>query len=162
MQNLNLLNGKGVKMAVVKLVEDENGELILPLDNDIFSDLGWEVGDTVVWKDLGDGSWSISKKEPEIVETELVMVECISQFRQRYLVEVPKGKKEWALDTVAMQEATEFSQQHLGETIVSHRVVSEEEAIAINDVDNAYSLYWPVDKKKECFFTPWNNKPVKD
>jgi hypothetical protein len=149
-------------MAVVKLVEDANGDLILPLEDEIFADLGWEVGDTIVWKDLGDGSWSITKKEPEIVETELVMVECISTFRERYLVEVPKGKKEWALDTVTMQEATEFSQKHLGETIVSHRVVSEEEAIAICDVDNDYTLYWPVDKKKECFFTPWNNKPVED
>lgn len=162
MQNLNLLNGKGAKMAVVKLVEDENGELILPLDNDIFSDLGWEVGDTVVWKDLGNGSWSIAKKEPEIVETELVMVECVSQFRERYLVEVPKGKTEWALDTVTMQEATEFSQKHLGETIVSHRVVSKEEAISICDNENDYALYWPEENKIASFFTPWNNKPVKD
>jgi hypothetical protein len=156
------LNGKGVKMAVVNLVEDENGELILPLTDKIFDDLGWEVGDTVEWKDLGDGSWSITKKETKIVETELVMVECISQFRERYLVEVPKGKTEWALDTVTMQEAKEFSQQHLGETIVSHRVVSEEEAIRICNIDNDYTLYWPTDKKKECFFTPWNNKPVED
>jgi len=149
-------------MTVVKLVEDENGELILPLNDEIFYDLGWEVGDTVVWKDLGDGSWSISKKKPEIVETELVMVECISQFRERYLVEVPKGKTEWALDTVAMQEAKEFSQKHLGETIVSHRVVSKEEAISICDNENDYALYWPEENKIASFFTPWNNKPVED
>ena len=54
----------------------------------------------------------------------------------RYLVEVPVGidaygrdKSEWAMDTVTMHQAQEFSQQHLGEQIVSHRVVTKEEAL---------------------------------
>jgi len=93
-------------------------------------------------------------------KTQLVLVECVSMFRMRYLVEVPVGtdnygydKKEWALDTVTMEEAKEFSQQHIGETIVSSRVISKEEALVLCDQDNDYAKSWPEEKKIEQFFT---------
>jgi len=93
-------------------------------------------------------------------ETQLVLVECVSMFRIRYLVEVPVGidsygndKKDWALDTVSMEEAKEFSQQHIGETIVSSRVISKEEALTLCDQDNDYAKSWPEEKKIEQFFT---------
>jgi hypothetical protein len=45
------------------LEEDpETGELILPLTPDILANLGWKEGDTLEWKDNGDGSWILSKK----------------------------------------------------------------------------------------------------
>jgi len=84
---------------------------------------------------------------------EWVLVEAVSQFRMRYMVEVPEGKKEWALDTVVMNEAKEFSQVHLGETIVSHRVVSMKEALAICDEDNHYCSSWTEAQKENAFFT---------
>ena len=86
-------------------------------------------------------------------KTEWVLVEAVSQFRMRYMVEVPKGKKEYALDTVTMNEAKEFSQEHLGETIVSHRVVSKKEALAICDEDNHYCKSWTKAQKESAFFT---------
>lgn len=86
-------------------------------------------------------------------KTEWVLVDCVSTFRMRYMVEVPKGKKEYALDTVTMNEAKEFSQEHLGETVVSHRVVSKKEALAICDEDNSYCQSWTKDKKEKAFFT---------
>lgn len=86
-------------------------------------------------------------------DKELVLVECVSMFRMRYLVEVPTGKSEWALDTVVMNDANEFSQEHLGEQIVSHRVVSKEEALAICDVDNHYCKSWTEEEKINAFFT---------
>lgn len=92
-------------------------------------------------------------KEP----TELVMVECVSMYRIRYLVEVPVGKSEWALDTVTLNEAKEFSQEHLAENIVSHRVVTQEEAMKICDTDNDYADGWTEAKKLEVFSTPWKN-----
>ena len=88
-------------------------------------------------------------------DTELVMVECVSTFRTRYLVEVPVGKAIWSLDTVTMEEAKEFSQKYLGEQIVSHRVVTPEEAITLCDQDNEYCSEWPTDKKQEVFFTKY-------
>lgn len=98
-------------------------------------------------------------------ETQWVLVEAISTFRQRYMVEVPTGidnyskdKVEWALDTVTMQEATEFSQEHLGELIVSHRVVTKEEALSLCDKDNDYTKSWNEDQKVNAFFTPWEEK----
>lgn len=82
-----------------------------------------------------------------------VMVETISQYRMRYLVEAPDLHPEYALDTVTMEEAKEFSQYWLGETIVSHRVVSEEEALKIYDEDNSYLKDWTTEQKKNSGFT---------
>jgi len=136
---------------IVKLEEDlETGDLILPLPEKLLEETGWKTGDTLDWKDNGDGTFSMTKKEPT---TEWVLVETVSQFRERYMVEVPKGKELWALDTVTLNEAKEFSQEHLGETIVSHRVVSLEEALVLCDKDNEYCSAWSSDKKIDAFFT---------
>ena len=93
-------------------------------------------------------------------ETQLVLVECVSTFRQRYMVEVPVGtddygndKTLWALDTVTMQEAKEFSQEYLGEQIVSHRVVTYDEALSLCDKDNDYVVSWDTETKVKNFFT---------
>ena len=93
-------------------------------------------------------------------ETQLVLVECVSTFRQRYMVEVPIGtddygndKTLWALDTVTMQEAKEFSQEYLGEQIVSHRVVTYDEALTLCDKDNDYTVSWDTETKVKNFFT---------
>ena len=135
---------------IVTLETDENGELVLPLGDEIFADLGWQIGDTVEWIDNEDGSWTLRKKE---VKTEMVLVECVSTFRMRYVVEVPIGKKEWAMDTVVMNEAEEFSQEHIGEQIVSHRVIDMEEYFRMFNEDNAYLNKW-TDEQKLKFITP--------
>jgi hypothetical protein len=87
-------------------------------------------------------------------ETELVLVECIQQYRMRYVVEVPVDKSDWALDTVTMEEAVEFSQLNLGETIVSHRVVSKDEVVQLCDIDNDYCSSWDTEKKFDVFVHP--------
>lgn len=129
---------------IVELEQDENGDLILPLSDELCAEAGWKIGDTIEWIDNGDGSWTMRKKE---MEKELVLVECISTFRMRYVVEVPAGKKEWALDTVTMNEAEEFSQEHIGEQIVSHRVIDENEYIRIFNEDNDYLKSWDKEQK---------------
>jgi len=139
------------KSWIVELETDpETGDLILPLNDAILEGTGWKPGDTIEWIDNKDGSWTMKKKEMQ-----WVLVECVSMFRHRYMVQVPSGKAEWALDTVTMEEAQEFSQQSLGETIVSHRVVTEEEAMSLCDRDNGYCRTWNDEKKKEAFFTEW-------
>ena len=140
-------------MAIVTLEQDAEGNLILPISDEMMAELGWKIGDTINWNDNEDGSWTMSK-----LETELVLVECVSTFRMRYMVEVPKGKAEWALDAVTMNEADEFSQEHIGEQIMSHRVVTEDEAIALCDVDNHYCAAWPREKKLETFVTEWKEE----
>jgi hypothetical protein len=139
------------KSWVIELETDpETGDLILPLNDAILEGTGWKPGDTIEWIDNKDGSWTMKKKEMQ-----WVLVECVSMFRQRYMVQVPSGKAEWALDTVTMKEAQEFSQEHLGETIISHRVVTEDEALQLCDKDNSYCHTWNNEKKKEAFFTEW-------
>lgn len=113
--------------------DPDTGDGILEFPTDLLQSTGWKEGDKLEWTDLGNGSWSLRKQEMD-----LVLVECVNQFRIRYLVEVPKGKQEWALDTVTMNEAKEFSQEHLTETIVSSRVISEKTALELCKQDNAY------------------------
>ena len=144
------------KSWTINLEEDpETGDLILPLNDDILEGTGWKTGDNIEWIDNKDGSWTMKK-----IETQWVLVETVSTFRERYMVEVPVGidrygkdKADWALDTVTLSEAKEFSQEHLGETIVSHRVVTKEEALALCDKDNAYCKAWTEEHKVATFFT---------
>ena len=144
------------KTWTIELQEDpETGDLILPLNDDILEGTGWQTGDSLEWIDNKDGSWTMKK-----IETQWVLVETVSTFRERYMVEVPVGidrygkdKADWALDTVTLGEAKEFSQEHLGETIVSHRVVTREDALAMCDKDNDYARVWNDELKIQTFFT---------
>ena len=48
----------------IKLEEDpETGDLIMPLPTDLLNQVGWDFGDTLIWEDLHNGSWSLRKKE---------------------------------------------------------------------------------------------------
>jgi hypothetical protein len=96
-----------------------------------------------------------------------VLVETISQFRQRYVIEVPDDHNEkefpctaeqWAEDTVTMEEMKEFSQFWLGEVITSSREITKEDIITLCDKDNDYCKSWDDEKKIEVFVTPVNFK----
>jgi hypothetical protein len=147
------------KSWTIEIQEDpETGDSIIEFPPDLMTEAGWKEGDVLDWGDNKDGSYTLTKK----IETQWVLVECVSTFHNRYMVEVPLGtdqygkdKSEWALDTVTMQEAQEFSQEHIGEQIISHRVVSKEEALVLCDRDNDYTTSWTEEKKVEVFFTPW-------
>jgi hypothetical protein len=143
-----------MRYGQLEVFTNEDGEAVVQLPDQMILDLDWSEGDELKWDIKEDGTVTLSKVEKS-VNTEWVMVECISQFRHRYVVEVPKGKAEYALDTVTMNEAKEMSQFHLGEVIVSHRVVSEDEAIAQAYEDNDYLLSWSEDKIKKTLFTQW-------
>ena len=143
------------KFTVILEEDPETKDLIMPLPDGMCDELGWEIGDSLDWSPSPDGSFLLSKKQ-----TQWVLVECVSTFRQRYMVEVPVGtddlgkdKTLWALDTVTMEEAKEFSQEHIGEQIVSHRVVSKKEALELCDQDNDYTKSWDKELKMKTFFT---------
>jgi hypothetical protein len=84
---------------------------------------------------------------------EFVIVEALHQYRMRYVVEVPIGEKHWATDTVIMEEAKEFSQESLGETIISSRVIKEDEILKLCDEDNDYVKTWNDEHKFNAFVT---------
>jgi len=47
---------------IIQLEQDENGDLILPLGDEICETLGWNIGDTIEWINNNDGSFSLRKK----------------------------------------------------------------------------------------------------
>jgi hypothetical protein len=135
---------------IVKLEQDENGDLVLPLSDELLQSVGWRIGDTVVWKDNEDGSWTMSKKP----KTKIVLVDTLVSYRMRYAVELAEDSPEsWARDTVTMEQAVEFSQECLGEQIVSHRVITEAEFLQQFDKDNGYLAGWTADKKFDSALT---------
>ena len=82
-----------------------------------------------------------------------VMVEAIQSYRMRYMVEAPATNPEYAMDDVTMEDAKEFSQLALQEVITSHRVVTEDEALTLCDIDNDYTAGWTKEQKIKSFFT---------
>ena len=73
------------------------------------------------------------------------LVETISIHRIRYVVECETA--EHAKDVIAMEEAEEFSQLHLGETITSTRVIDDPEYLLLFDEDNPYLKEWDEEHK---------------
>ena len=38
-------------------------DLIMPFTPDMLRQVGWDLGDTLIWEDMGNGSWTLTKKE---------------------------------------------------------------------------------------------------
>lgn len=102
--------------------------------------------------------------------SKFVLVETISQYRMRYVIEVPLDHNErefpcsateWAEDTVASDDMVEMSQKWLGETIVSSHEITNEHIIKLCDEDNEYCKTWDREKKMEVFVTPIGYKREK-
>ena len=45
--------------------DPETGELVLPFPEDFLAEAGWKEGDTLDWKDNGDGTWCLTKVKDE-------------------------------------------------------------------------------------------------
>lgn len=54
----------------VTVEEDpETGELSLPFPDDLIAKMDWSIGDTLVFEDLKNGSFSIRKKEDDSIHS---------------------------------------------------------------------------------------------
>jgi hypothetical protein len=54
----------GENQWLIELKENqETKELYLDLPLDALSQVGWDEGDTLIWEELDNGNWRISKKE---------------------------------------------------------------------------------------------------
>ena len=40
-------------------LEEDGDDLIIPFPEDLLLQAGWVTGDTIEWKDMGDGSWQL-------------------------------------------------------------------------------------------------------
>ena len=81
--------------------------------------------------------------------TKLVMVETLSQFLHRYVVELPDDAPNFrATDHVLFNsEAQEMSQNHLGQMDLSTREITKEEYLRLFNEDNEYLSVWDEEKK---------------
>jgi hypothetical protein len=147
------------KSWTVEVEQAPDGEFFIQLTDEMLEETGFKIGDELDWVDLKNGSFQLVKKAKQ---SKYVLVDAVSTFRMRYVVEVPGdhndgdypcSAEQWAMDTVSCEEAKEFSQEHLGEQIVSAREVTREEVLSICDVDNNYCSSWDDDKKIEVFVT---------
>ena len=58
-------------LQTLKVVEDpQSGDLLLDLTEELCNQMGWAVGDTLLWEDRGDGSWSLRKNNVSLDEEE--------------------------------------------------------------------------------------------
>ena len=98
--------------------------------------------------------------------TKYAVVTAISQFRMRYVIPMDQLQMlntdapvelQWAEDCVTCEEVKEFSQKHLGETIVDTVEMSEEEILEFFDADNEYLSGWTEEKKLE-WIKDWKEK----
>ena len=55
------------KSWVITLEEadDGSGDLVVPFTDEILESVGWKTGDTIVWVDNKDGTWTLRKKEDD-------------------------------------------------------------------------------------------------
>ena len=106
--------------------------------------------------------------------TKYIKVDCVSTFRQTYMIPWDELQKtnpdvklneelaeQWASDTVTMEECNEFSQKYLGEQISSVNIITEDEMIAAFDKDNPYLITEWSREEKIGFVSKWKNIPKK-
>lgn len=97
------------------------------------------------------------KKE---LEGKYVVVTAISSFKMKYVIPAEELQKlneateldqerarEWAEECVIMEEVKDFSQKHIGETVIDIDVVDEDRILEIFDRENDYLSEWTREKK---------------
>ena len=135
------------------IVEGDDGDQILQLSEEFCKDQDWREGDVISW-DTKDGAVIATNKcaqeRKNHPNRKLVLVETVSMFRMRYVVEC--DEEEHASDEVVMNKGNdtfeEFSQHHIDEVITSTRVITEQEYHELFDKDNGYLAAWDEHKKK--------------
>lgn len=131
-----------MKSWTLPVKETENGELYIELNDEILEGSGFKIGDTLNWKDLKDGSFSLTKAEGD-----LYLVEGISMFHIKFVVRAKEA--EHAMDEVVMDNGTlkEFSQNHIDFNILGARKITQDEYIEQFNKDNAYLSGWTDEAK---------------
>jgi hypothetical protein len=88
--------------------------------------------------------------------SKFVMVDAMSIFRMRYVVEVPDecpDPEAYAKDSVVCGDVREFSQDHLDEIITLTREVTYDQAIEQHRVDNPWCSEWSEEIIEKNAFT---------
>ena len=51
------------ELMSVQLEEDEEGNLVLPLPTELLNQMGWDIGDDLIWEEAHNGTYTIRKKD---------------------------------------------------------------------------------------------------
>jgi hypothetical protein len=51
------------KWTITVEEDPETKELMLPFSDEMLAEVGWQIGDTLVWIDNKDGSWTLRKND---------------------------------------------------------------------------------------------------
>jgi len=46
-----------------KIEMDPSGEAYFQIPDELWDTLGWEIGDTITWEDMGNGSYTLRKSD---------------------------------------------------------------------------------------------------
>jgi hypothetical protein len=57
------------KWTITVEEDPETKELMLPFSDEMLAEVGWQIGDTLVWIDNKDGSWTLRKKDGTSTDT---------------------------------------------------------------------------------------------
>ena len=109
-------------------------------------------------EDFGKADSYTYWSEVKEMEKKLYLVETVSMFRMRYVIEA--REEGHALDEVTMnatgsynENFQEFSQEHLDEVIVSSRKLSAIDYMDLFDKDNDYLKSWSDQEKMKFINT---------
>jgi hypothetical protein len=75
------------------------------------------------------------------------LVETVSMFRMRYVIECEEGSH--AMDEVTMEVVEEFGQHHVAENIIGCREVTDDEVVKLFFEDHPYLEKWGPEKALE-------------
>ena len=88
-------------------------------------------------------------KDDIMEEKKLYVVDVVSTFRMRYVVEAKQEDHAW--DEVVVNENNidfkEFSQHHIGTHIFSSQEIDKEKYLKLFDQDNSYLSKWTDEEK---------------
>ena len=88
-------------------------------------------------------------------EKKLYLVETVSMFRMRYVVEAREAghaEDEFVME-IGKESFKEFSQHHMDEVIISTRELSATDYMNLFDTDNDYLKSWDIEQKMSMINT---------
>ena len=53
---------KEEELKSVQLEEDDEGNLVLPLPTELLNQMGWDIGDDLIWEEAHHSTYTIRKK----------------------------------------------------------------------------------------------------
>lgn len=123
-------------------VQGDRDELFIELPDEVLDQVGWQIGDALVWDPQPDGSYTLRKK---VEEEKIFVIETITVTKHVYAVKAKS--EEHALDSVAMGDVIEFGQKYIDENIISClEMKDEQEYFNVFDKYNSGVNYQECDK----------------